>query len=184
MALAAARAARQDGATGEGDRWVAALRVIEGTAGDDRLRGGDAADQLNGKGGNDRLEGEDGNDLLIGGLGNDRLEGDDGRDTLRGGAGNDRLRGDDDNDVLSGGMGADVFQFDADDGQDRITDFDRTDRIRFSIDQDDVGPRQYEDLTITAQAGGTLIAYGSDGGTIYLAGVTFDQVNDTQFVFF
>jgi Ca2+-binding RTX toxin-like protein len=183
MAISTVRAARQDGTIGEGDRWAAAMRVIDGTNGDDRLRGGDGDDQLTGKAGNDRLFGENGDDLLNGGAGNDRLEGDDGRDTLRGGTGNDLLRGDDDNDVLTGGAGADVFQFDGDDGQDRITDFERADKIRFSIDQDDSGPRQYSDLIFTDRAGGTLISFGDDGATIFLAGVEQNQISDTQFVF-
>lgn len=184
MATSTARATvRQDGAVSEGDRWAAALRVINGTPNDDRLRGTDGDDQITGKGGDDRLEGRDGDDLLVGGFGRDRLEGDEGRDTLRGGADDDRLRGDDDNDVLAGGAGSDTFQFDADDGQDRITDFERADFIRFSIDQDDIGPRQYEDLTFTERNGGTLIAYGSDGGTIFLAGVAMNEISDTQFVF-
>lgn len=183
MAISTARTARQGGTIGEGDRWAAAMRVIEGTNGDDRLRGGDGDDQLSGKGGNDRLFGEDGDDLLSGGAGDDRLEGDDGRDTLRGGAGNDQLRGDDDNDVLTGGAGADVFRFDGDDGQDRITDFERNDTIRFSIDRGDSGPRQYADLTFTDRPGGTLISFGDDGATIFLAGVEQNQISDTQFVF-
>ena len=184
MASSAMRSvARQDGMVSEGDRWAAALRVIEGTNGDDRLRGTDADDQISGKGGNDRLEGEDGDDVLLGGAGNDRLQGDDGRDRLKGGADDDRLRGDDDSDVLTGGGGSDTFQFDADDGKDRITDFERADFIRFSIDPDDSGPRQFEDLTVTARNGGTVIAYGSDGGTIFLAGVAMNEISEAQFIF-
>lgn len=184
MAMSGTRAvALQDGPVSEGDRWAAALRVIEGTNGDDRLQGTNRDDRITGKGGNDRLEGRDGDDVLIGGAGRDRLEGDDGRDRLQGGADDDRLRGGDGNDVLSGGAGSDVFQFDANDGKDRITDFDRSDFIRFSIDQDDAGPRQYEDLTFTARDGGTEIAYGTDGGTIFLAGVAMNEISDSQFVF-
>ena len=200
----AIRSSRPDTiSTNEADLWAAALRVINGTPGDDRLKGGDGADQINGRGGNDRLEGDDGNDVLLGGAGNDRLEGDDGADRLFGGAGNDRLEGDDgedrlsggdgndrldggdDDDVLAGGAGVDTFVFESDgDGADRITDFERVDTIRFDIDHDDPGSaRSFADLTFTEGRGGTTIAYGDKGATILLAGVTIDQIAESQFVF-
>jgi Ca2+-binding RTX toxin-like protein len=102
-------------------------RVVLGTGGADRLRGGRARDQmfglrgndvafgrgsadcLFGGDGNDRLDGQDGNDALSGGQGADDLRGGAGRDRLAGGAGNDRLRGDQGNDRLSGGAGRDTL---------------------------------------------------------------------------
>lgn len=178
-------AAREDGAVSAGDRWAAALRIINGTDGDDRLEGGEGADRINGRGGNDRVEGDDGDDVLSGGIGNDRLEGDDGADRLDGGDGTDRIRGGDDNDVLSGGAGRDTFVFDAEgDGRDRVTDFASADMIRFDVDRDDSsGPRQYSDLIFNETDAGTRISYGEQGGSILLAGVAMNEISDTQFVF-
>ncbi len=66
---------------------------------------------------NNILAGNDRNNVLDGGLGND---------TLSGGAGNDTLIGGSGNDTLTGGAGADTFVFGSGSGQDRITDFNRT----------------------------------------------------------
>jgi RTX calcium-binding nonapeptide repeat (4 copies) len=62
---------------------------INGTAGNDTLRGGARADTLDGKGGDDRLFGAGGNDVLVGGRGNDLLVGGIGADTFRCGPGRD-----------------------------------------------------------------------------------------------
>lgn len=56
--------------------------VFVGTAGKDRLRGGDGDDLLDGGAGDDRLEGEGGDDTLNGGAGSDKVEGGAGDDTL------------------------------------------------------------------------------------------------------
>ena len=64
--------------------------------------------------GNDVLTGQWLNNVLDGGSGNDKLYGDRGNDTLIGGLGHD---------VLDGGGGADTFQFNSNDGQDIIEDF-------------------------------------------------------------
>jgi len=184
LALSTVRAgARNEAVINEGDRAAIARQVIEGTAGDDRLEGTDQADQISGKGGNDRLEGEDGNDTLKGGAGNDRLEGDDGADQLNGSKGNDRLKGDDGNDTLTGGAGSDTFVFDVEDGDDRITDFGSDDFIRFSVDRDDGGPQNFSDLVFTQLAGGTSISYGNRGDTIFLGGVSVEQISESQFQF-
>lgn len=130
---------------GPGDDWLSdmgGVARLNGGPGDDRLelgvwstggtaRGGmgndlivssNGDDALWGNAGDDHLIGGRGDDLLAGGPGNDRLEGGDGCDTLRGGGGDD---------VLTGGWGADSFVFrDAQQGDDRITDFDpQEDRI-------------------------------------------------------
>ncbi|WP_306395562.1 DUF4214 domain-containing protein [Telluria beijingensis] len=102
--------------------------TLTGTAGNDRLVGGDLDDILIGLGGNDTLRGGAGDDVLEGGDGDDLLEGGDGNDILRGGRGHDELRtvsygnnlldgGDGDdrlfggngNDTLLGGAGDDTF---------------------------------------------------------------------------
>ena len=92
--------------------------AIDGTSGDDELRGTPRADVINGgagddtiygRAGNDRLNGDDGDDELFGGSGNDQLNGGAGDDALHGGAGNDELDGGDGDDVLNGGAGRDIL---------------------------------------------------------------------------
>lgn len=94
------------------------MAIINGTAGNNTLRGGNAADTINGLDGNDRLYGGNGNDYLYGGSNNDLLYGDNGndylrggddRDTLYGGDGRDRMNGDGGIDRLYGGAGNDTL---------------------------------------------------------------------------
>ena len=82
-------------------------RIIYGTEGNNRLRGGNKNDLIFGLGGNDRLEGSNSHDCLLGGPGNDRLDGSNGQDILLGGPGNDRLDGSNGNDILLGEDGLD-----------------------------------------------------------------------------
>ena len=102
-----------------------------GTAGDNRIFGGEGADTLYGgmgndllvgehqsngqTGGNDLLYGNEGNDHILGGGGHDTLDGGDGDDILEGGAGNDTLHGGAGSDSLSGGDGNDVIYLEGDD---------------------------------------------------------------------
>ena len=103
------------------------MAIINGTSGNNILRGTANADEMNGLGGHDQLfggrhddtlNGGDGNDTLDGGSGNDFLNGGTGADTLNGGNGNDQLNGEagadtlnggDDFDRLDGGTGADTM---------------------------------------------------------------------------
>uniref|UniRef100_UPI000A0145BC beta strand repeat-containing protein n=1 Tax=Ciceribacter selenitireducens TaxID=448181 RepID=UPI000A0145BC len=62
---------------------------VQGGAGDDLLRGGDAAETLDGGDDADTLEGNGGADTLVGGAGADALDGGAGADTLDGGTGDD-----------------------------------------------------------------------------------------------
>ncbi|MEQ9001768.1 MAG: Calx-beta domain-containing protein [Coleofasciculus sp. B1-GNL1-01] len=86
-----------------------------GNEGDDELQGGTEDDFLSGDAGNDAVWGQDGNDQLFGGEGNDVLQGGIGDDSLDGGFGDDKLFGQD---------GIDTFIFGANNGTDRINDFD------------------------------------------------------------
>lgn len=116
---------------GNGQHYLNIFQVLEGTAGDDNLRGGAENDILTGNPGNDFISGLAGNDYcnggngedtLVGGAGDDvldgglsvtdrrdRLYGGDGNDRLSGGYGNDELRGDAGNDTLRGGFGSDTL---------------------------------------------------------------------------
>lgn len=82
-----------------------------GTAGNDSLYGGSAADRLAGLAGNDWIWGADGNDTLDGGAGDDTLTGVGGDDVLVGGSGNDALEGQRGNDTLDGGDGIDSADY-------------------------------------------------------------------------
>ncbi len=78
-------------------------------AGNDLVEGLQSADCLDGGTGNDRLDGGADNDRLIGQTGDDRLNGDAGADRLFGGDGRDKLVGGFGRDLLAGGAGNDVL---------------------------------------------------------------------------
>lgn len=111
-----------------------------------------------------------------------RLVGAEGDDTLDGAGGNDYLLGEEGNDVMTGGAGDDVFVFEAEFGDDQITDFEagagRTDRLWI----DDLGFTQMSDLTITDTAEGALIDVG-DYGTILLVDVLASDLVEDDFIF-
>jgi|GEM_PF-2338469 len=89
-------------------------REIEGTAGNDRLRGSRRAETIQGRPGDDTIDGLGGDDVLRGGRG---------RDVVNGGAGRDWVSGGRDDDTLSGGRDADVFDIFPDAGTDAVLDF-------------------------------------------------------------
>ncbi|MEO8007748.1 MAG: Mbeg1-like protein, partial [Betaproteobacteria bacterium] len=70
--------------------------------------------------------GGSGADLLNGGSGADLLVGNNDVDILDGGEGNDTLIGGKGNDILIGGDGEDTYEIDSGDGNDRVTDRDRS----------------------------------------------------------
>ena len=67
------------------------------------------------------------NNVITGNIGGNYLDGAAGNDTINGGAGNDVITGGVGNDLLIGGTGKDTFRFASGSGQDRITDFSKTD---------------------------------------------------------
>ena len=98
---------------GQGDK-----PVINGTAGNDILNGGNAGeifygfaanDIINAGEGNNNLFGGDGDDILNSGSGNDLLNAGKGNDTINAGEGNNQLYGDEGNDILTAGSGDDVM---------------------------------------------------------------------------
>jgi uncharacterized delta-60 repeat protein len=116
---------------------VAGFEAVNGANLGDAIRGSDNAETLFGNGGNDILEGRGGNDILIGG---------DGQDMLTGGAGADEF-------VLDGSAGSALSLADV------ITDFTvGTDTLVFD------GALSFDDLTISADAAGSIVA--TDSGTI------------------
>ena len=78
------------------------------------------------------LDGSTGNDILKGGAGKDSLNGGKGNDSLWGGAGNDTLIGGKGNDKLWGESGSDTFIYNPGDGNDVIYGFDNTDMLKIT----------------------------------------------------
>lgn len=91
--------------------------VIQGTSGNDNLKGTAANDLIFGYGGNDKITGASGDDCIVGGTGKDTIDagsgadvvyGNGGADSLTGGAGSDVVYGNAGDDKLSGGTGNDT----------------------------------------------------------------------------
>ena len=90
---------------------TSANQSINGTNGDDLIRGYAGRDTIDAREGDDLVFGGADNDTLRGGGGNDWLYGGQGNDTVYGDAGNDVLVGGAGDDNLYGGVGADVFKW-------------------------------------------------------------------------
>ena len=105
--------------------------------------------------------------MLIGAGGNDRLIGGSGNDMLLGGTGND---------ILIGGNGADTFVFGADEGRDKINDFEiGEDLIAFGSGV------SFNDLDIQNHTQGSMVTV--DGTTIIVAGIDAVDLDVNQFAF-
>ena len=136
-------------------------RVVGG-AGRDYLVGdyccggpGEGADVLIGNAGDDNMYGTGKGDVLNGGLGDDYLNGAEGNDAHIGGAGNDNMY------VSSGSDGADVFK--AGSGNDYVGYWDRTTRVKVSLDGKANDGGAGEDDNIYP---GVERVYGGDGPDI------------------
>ncbi len=154
--------------------------TIRAGGGLDFAFGGEGNDKLIGEGGNDRLFGGEGNDKVYGGVGNDRLDGGEGNDRIVGGVGSDLLRGGDGDDVMFGDVAgdnnndnegsADFFVFDADDGTDRVLDFEEDlDKIVL----EGVGTAHF---SFDANTGNTVMTYGATTVTFFDSFVDSDDI--------
>ncbi len=83
--------------------------VYNGTAGVDRIAGGNDNDTFWGGPGNDVIEGQGGDDVALGGDGNDILTDLDGADVSKGGPGNDAIDTGPGDDISMGGDGQDFI---------------------------------------------------------------------------
>ncbi len=153
-------------------------------AGDDTLTGTAAANTIDGGAGDDQIKGGNGADSLLGNLGNDKLMGGGGADFLSGGIGRDQLRGDGGNDVMSGGLDNDKFVFDANFGNDRITDFTAGPGVGDVLNFSALGIT-LANLTISSAGGGldTLVTVTGFGESVLLSGVAFGTLAANDFVF-
>ena len=163
-------------AGGEGQDW------IEGGTGNDEIDGDEGADFLGGGAGSDAIRGGTGDDTLAGHGGDDELHGGEGNDVLEGGEGADTLDGGEGDDELYGDGGADVFVFDPGHGRDVVCDFtrgeDRIDLTGFT------GITSFDNLSFTPGDGGVTLDLGEfGGGTVFLEGVAFGELDADDFVF-
>lgn len=164
---------------GTGD-WINARGgndFIAANAGNDSVIAGAGDDVVLGQGGRDVLQGRAGDDVLDGAIGHDRLFGGDGDDTIIGGDGNDVLYGDNAFGRRDGAVGNDVFVFDADDGRDKVWDFD-TDHDQIAL----TGPvvaldGTDENFSISYFAKNTLITYFDTEIRLFHAHLTADDIS-------
>ncbi|GAA1901965.1 peroxidase family protein [Lapillicoccus jejuensis] len=91
--------------------------VYQGTAGVDRVVGGNDNDTVWGGAGNDVVDGSGGDDVVLAGEGDDIVTDSGGNDTLKGGPGDDYLDGGLGNDILLGGDGQDLINGGANDNE-------------------------------------------------------------------
>jgi Ca2+-binding RTX toxin-like protein len=124
--------------------------------------------------------------VLTGNAQANQLLGLDGSDTLIGNGGNDTLIGGAGNDTMTGGTGNDIFRFATGFGQDIITDFDANpaggqDRLHIAalgINAGNFGAN----VSISADAGNTLISFTGVTDTITLVGVNAATVTQQDFI--
>ena len=122
------------------------------------MYGHEGNDTLNGNAGHDTLYGGVGDDLLNGNAGNDTLYGDEGNDTLNGGNGNDILDGGAGDDSLNGGDGDDTYVFGLGCGNDKISDSNGANRLKFT---DGIKP---EDLAVRSSGSYDIVIENSVSG--------------------
>ena len=107
---------------------ISHLAPMEGTEGNDSIKGSHAGETIYGLGGNDTIDGSYGNDTIYGGDGDDSIKSGRGNDIIHGGLGNDTIKLDQGNATVYGGEGNDdivvangINLIDGGDGNDTIT---------------------------------------------------------------
>ena len=118
-----------------------------------RLQGNVLANSISGGIKNDSIFGATGNDSILGNAGNDKLYG---------GAGNDTMAGSSGADTLSGDAGKDTFIYTANEGTDKIFDYETGDMLKIlNADSTDGSFKSSKysggDLTLTINGGGKII---------------------------
>ncbi|MDA7965354.1 CHRD domain-containing protein [Ruegeria sp.] len=154
--------------------------TLAGGNGDDFLVGGEGADRLEGGRGDDILEGGEGADTLEGGRGNDILDGGEGNDLICAGTGDDIINGGEGNDRLEGNRGSDTFVFEANLGDDVITDFEAfADGDVLDLTSTDFDFDTFDDLSAAISQNGddVVIDLGAEG-SITLLGIQVADLNE------
>ena len=149
------------------------MATFKGTAGKDKLLGGNLADSIFGLAGNDTLSGNGGNDTIDGGAGNDIVSGGIGNDTLRGGLGNDRLSGGAGNDTLKGDAGNDTLVGDA--GNDKFFGGTGNDKLTGGTGNDTLNGEAGNDSLVGDAGNDKLI--GGTGNDVLTGGTGADSYN-------
>ncbi|MEO0401490.1 MAG: calcium-binding protein [Pseudomonadota bacterium] len=139
---------------------------LDGYGGDDVLNGGEGKDKLTAGEGNDTLNGGDGNDLLKAGIGDDELNGGDRNDRMLGEAGNDTLNGGSGNDKLDGGADDDVLDGGA--GKDVMTGGSGADSFVF-------GDGSHKDTITDFEDGVDLMDFSADASVTGLGDLAISQ---------
>lgn len=146
--------------------------VSGGGNGNDRMHGGAGLDQLWGDNGNDQIWGQAGNDLLGGGFGNDRMYGGNGNDVIHGQEGRDKLFGGNGNDIIGGGTDNDLIYGDA--GNDDLWGDSGDDTIEGGDGDDEIGGGLGDD-DIKGGDGNDLLS-GHEGSDMIFGGAGNDLI--------
>jgi Ca2+-binding RTX toxin-like protein len=156
-------------------RGLAGDDEINGGSGRDVISGGDGIDEINGENGADTIRGGAGDDELNGGLGLDLILGGEGADMIDGGEGRDRIKGGEGDDELTGGLDMDRFIFQADFGDDIVTDF--------NGDLIQIRGADADDVTVETVTEGLLLTVDGDAtfGSVLLEGIAV--LDDSQLLF-
>lgn len=171
---------RADAYFGGADGVVAGQ--ILGNEGNDTVRGGHDADDIDGGADNDRLHGRGGDDTILGGAGddylvagdgNDVLDGGTGKDTIRAGTGNDEITAGDNDDVVHAGTGDDTVT--GDDGRDILNGGGGHDELIGGAARDILNGGREDDLLMGG--GDRDILNGDQGDDSLNGGNGIDQLN-------
>ncbi len=148
-------------------------KKIEGTSGNDDIRGTMASELFIMYGGDDEVDAGGGHDCIIGGAGNDELDGGTGNDILVGGEGINELDGGDNNDILYGGNAGDELRGGAGEdkiyagtGNDDIDGGSQNDYIEAGAGDDEIDAGANDDL-VYAGPGNDTVKAGSGNDTIW-----------------
>ena len=148
---------------------VSHLTPIEGTEGNDSIKGSYASEIIYGYGGNDTINGGYGNDTIYGGDGDDSILGSEGNDVIYGEDGNDFINPGKRNDHVYGGLGNDTI---------RVTeiDYQASKYIDGGEGDDEIEVREGSNTIIGGKGDDYLSsAYGGNDTYIY----NFGDGNDT-----
>ncbi|MFK7884927.1 MAG: tandem-95 repeat protein [Phycisphaerales bacterium] len=165
-------------ATGQGSDSLIDIENIDGSGGDDIIRGDSGGNTIDAGAGNDYIEGRGGDDVIRGGAGADIIDAGAGDDLVSGGTGDDVLIGGSGNDTVSfdgSAAGVDV-DLDAEsatgDGQDTVIDFENI----IGSDHDDTIAGDASANTIDGGSGNDVIQ-GRGGNDTLNGGAGSDNID-------
>jgi Ca2+-binding RTX toxin-like protein len=141
--------------------------AIEGTPGNNEIKGTNAGDLIRGGAGDDKLDGGNGNDVIFGGDGKDGLQGSDGNDVIYGNAGDDTIDGGNHSDTIYGGEGNDDFiggneddRLYGDAGNDTLAGGNNNDVLYGGLGNDNLKGENNNDILVGVQPNTSLAGVG------------------------